>query len=64
MNVKDGVVIIPLKWVSMANPSEMNYNPDKHDVGIKVSVKDGKYEVVFYAIDTQGVEADITFVEP
>ena len=64
MSVKDGVVIIPLKWVSMANPSEMNYNPDKHDVGIKVSKKDGKFEVIFYAIDTQGVEADITFSEP
>lgn len=63
MNVKEGVVIIPLKWVSMANPGEMNYNPDKHDSGIRVIKKDGKFVCTFYSIDTQGVEADLTFVE-
>jgi hypothetical protein len=63
MNVKEGVVIIPLKWLSMANPGEMNYNPDKHDSGIRVIKKDGKFVATFYSIDTQGVEADLTFVE-
>jgi hypothetical protein len=64
MAVKDGVVIIPLKWVSMANPSEKNYNPDKHDVGIRAAKKDGHWIVTFYAIDSKGVEVDIKFEEP
>jgi len=63
MSVKDGVVIIPLKWLSMENPAEKNYNPDKHDVGIKASRKDGKWVVTFYAIDSKGVEVDIKFEE-
>ena len=63
MSVKDGVAIIPLKWVSMANPDEKNYNPDKHDVGIRASKKDGKWVVTFYAIDSKGVEVDIKFEE-
>ena len=63
MSVKDGQVIIPLLWQSMANPAEKNYNPDKHDVGIRVKKVDGKYELTFYCIDTKGVEIDLTFVE-
>ena len=63
MTVKDGEVIIPLVWVSMANPKEINYNPDKHDVGLRVKKVEGKWVVLLYAIDTQGQEADMKFVE-
>ena len=63
MSVKDGQVIIPLLWVSMANPAEKNYNPDKHDVGMRVSKTDGKFVVTFYCIDTKGKEIDLTFEE-
>jgi hypothetical protein len=63
MTVKDGEVIIPLVWVSMANPKEINYNPDKHDVGLRVKKVDGKWIVLLYAIDTAGQEADMKFVE-
>jgi hypothetical protein len=62
--VKDGVVIIPLKWESMANPEEKNYNADKHDVGLRVSKNDkGKWVVKFYSIDEKGVEVELTFAE-
>jgi hypothetical protein len=62
--VKEGMVIIPLKWESMANPEEKNYNPDKHDVGLRVTKDDkGKWVVKFYSIDDKGVEATLTFAE-
>jgi hypothetical protein len=62
MHVKDGVVRIPLKWLSMANPAERNYNADKHDCGLRVSKKDGKWQVSFYTIDTKGVEVELDFI--
>ena len=63
MTVKDGEVVIPLVWVSMANPTNLAYNPDKHDVGLRVKKAEGKWVVLLYAIDTQGQEADMKFVE-
>jgi len=63
-SVKDGVVTIPLKWESIANPEEKNYNADKHDCGLKVTKNDkGKWVVKLYFIDEKGVEGDYRFEE-
>jgi hypothetical protein len=63
MNVKDGQVVIPMIWQSMANPAERNYNPDKHDVGLRCSKENGKWVVLLYCIDTKGKEIDLKFEE-
>ena len=62
--VDDTVVVVPLKWISMSNPNEKNYNPDKHDVGLRVTWNEkDKWKVRLYCIDDKGKEADLTFVQ-
>lgn len=61
----DTVTVVPLRWVSLTNPSKMDYNADKHDVGLRINkVKDGRWVVKFYSIDSAGQELELKFVEP
>jgi hypothetical protein len=60
----DTVATVPLKWLSIKNPSKMDYNPDKHDVGLRINkIKDGRYVLKFYSVDSAGQEVELKFVE-
>jgi hypothetical protein len=62
--IANDTVIIPLKWLSMKNPNEKNYNPDKHDVGLRVTWNEkDKWKVQLYAIDEKGKEVDLSFLQ-